>query len=85
MGIAQGALPPLEPDVTAPSGKESDAALIGAGEMRQARAWGSLTGEQRELQATKMAIHAAMVDRMDQNIGKVLQALRTWESKKTPS
>ncbi len=76
LGIATGELPPLEPDVTAPSGKESDAALIGPGEMRQARAWDSLTGEQRELQATKMAIHAAMVDRMDRETGRVLDQLQ---------
>ncbi len=33
--------------------------------------------EQREFQAKKMAIHAAMVDRMDQEIGRVLAQLRT--------
>jgi len=76
MGIVSGELPPLETGVTAPSGKESDAALIGAGEMRQARAWESLTDEQRELQATKMAIHAAMVDRMDRETGRVLDQLQ---------
>ncbi len=32
--------------------------------------------EQREFQATKMAIHAAMVDRMDREIGRVLDQLR---------
>ena len=37
---------------------------------------GSLTDDQRAFQATKMAIHAAMVDRMDREIGRVLDQLR---------
>ena len=76
LGIAQGELPALETEVTAPSGREKDAELIGAGEMRQANAWEALTAEQRELQATKMAIHAAMVDRMDREIGRVLDQVQ---------
>ena len=38
--------------------------------------WTELTTEQREFQATKMAIHAAMVDRMDQEIGRVLAQVK---------
>ncbi|OHE81239.1 MAG: arylsulfatase [Verrucomicrobia bacterium GWF2_62_7] len=49
---------------------------IGPGESRYAVAWQSLTDEQRRFQATKMAIHAAMVDRMDREIGRVVEQLR---------
>jgi arylsulfatase len=35
-----------------------------------------LTIEQRRFQATKMAIHAAMVDRMDREIGRLLEQLK---------
>jgi arylsulfatase len=35
-----------------------------------------LTDDQREFQSDKMAIHAAMVDRMDREIGRVLDQLR---------
>jgi arylsulfatase len=38
--------------------------------------WNDLTTEQRDFQATKMAIHAAMVDRMDQEIGRVLDQIK---------
>jgi arylsulfatase len=38
--------------------------------------WSELTDAQREFQATKMAIHAAMVDRMDREIGRVLDQVR---------
>lgn len=38
--------------------------------------WNELTPAQQEFQADKMAIHAAMVDRMDQEIGRLLQQIR---------
>jgi arylsulfatase len=76
MGLVQGELSVAEPDLIAPSGKESDAALIGSAEIRQALKWDSLTDEQRELQATKLAIHAAMVDRMDREIGRVIDQIK---------
>lgn len=49
---------------------------IGPGEVSNALAWDSLTDEQKEFQALKMAIHAAMIDRMDQVIGRILTKLR---------
>ena len=42
--------------------------------------WKDLNAEQREFQANKMAIHAAMVDRMDREIGRVLDQLRAMEA-----
>jgi arylsulfatase len=50
--------------------------LIGEGEAPRAVPWDSLTEEQRRFQAVKMSIHAAMVDRMDQEIGRVLRKVR---------
>ena len=37
--------------------------------------WDSLTAEQKKFQAKKMAIHAAMIDRMDREIGRVLRKI----------
>lgn len=37
--------------------------------------WDSMSAEEKEFMADKMAAHAAMVDRMDQGIGKLLDAL----------
>jgi arylsulfatase len=48
---------------------------IGRGEAPRAVAWNDLSDEQRAFQATKMAIHAAMVDRMDREIGRVIEQL----------
>lgn len=49
---------------------------IGEGEAPQAVAWDSLTEAQKRFQATKMAIHAAMVDRMDAEIGRIIDQLK---------
>jgi arylsulfatase len=49
---------------------------IGPGEVGHAVAWEELTGEQKSFQATKMAIHAAMVDRIDREVGRVLEQLK---------
>lgn len=40
------------------------------------RDWESLSGEERAVEARKMAVYAAMIDRMDQNIGRVIQKLK---------
>jgi arylsulfatase A-like enzyme len=49
---------------------------LGPGEINRPLPWEQLTSEQRRFQATKMAIHAAMIDRMDQEIGRILQQLK---------
>ena len=38
-------------------------------------AWDALTDEERQIEAKKMAIYAAMVDNLDTNVGRVLGAL----------
>ena len=68
---------------TAPRWNPSEAELqqkIGLGEIGRAVAWGELTEAQKIFQAGKMAIHAAMVDRMDREIGRVLDQLRAMNS-----
>jgi len=49
---------------------------VGPGEIEHAVAWSALTDRQRQFQAGKMAVHAAMVDRMDREIGRVLEQLK---------
>ena len=76
MGIINCALSALEPNVGPPYAFPADVAKIGPGEINRPVPWDTLTTEQRDLQATKMAIHAAMVDRMDQEIGRVLAQIK---------
>ena len=75
MGLIKSGLAPLEPSMWTPW-NTPDAELtakIGNGEISKAVPWSTLTAEQKKLQRTKMAIHAAMTTRMDTEIGKLLQ------------
>ncbi len=74
MGIVNCGLSPLQTK-TIPSWNLPEAKLkqaIGPGEVAYAVPWDTLTDEQKRFQAIKMSIHAAMIDRMDQEIGRVL-------------
>jgi arylsulfatase len=65
-----------EPKIRAPSGKPGIEKEFGGGEVAYAGGWETLTEEQRRFQATKMAIHAAMVDRIDRESGRVLAQIK---------
>ena len=78
MGLVTGTLPPLEPSVW-PEYNPSEAELrekIDPGEVGRAVPWTSLTDVQRQFQPVKMAIHAAMIHRMDLEIGRVIAQLK---------
>ncbi len=49
---------------------------IDPSELGTAPAWNSLTPSQKRFQASKMEVHAAMVDRLDQELGRVVQQLK---------
>ncbi|MCP4775098.1 MAG: sulfatase-like hydrolase/transferase, partial [Planctomycetaceae bacterium] len=70
----------LEPKVGPPYKFPDAFKKLGSGEIDYPADWDDLTAEQKEFQATKMAIHAAMVDRMDHEIGRILQQLKTMEA-----
>jgi arylsulfatase len=78
MGLVNCGLAPLEPGVRPPWNTPENVLVekIGPGEVLRAVPWSSLTREQKDLQRTKMAIHAAMVTRMDEEIGRVVHQLR---------
>jgi arylsulfatase len=82
-GIVDCGLSALDPQFTPRYLKPDLLDKIGSGEIAHAVSWKDLTPEQQRLQATKMAIHAAMVDRMDREIGRVLNQVRkmgAWEN-----
>jgi arylsulfatase A-like enzyme len=76
LDLVRTPLSALEPDVGPPYHFPESLTKLGPGEVNRPLPWDSLTDEQRRFQATKMAIHAAMVDRMDQEIGRVLEQLK---------
>ncbi len=81
-GLVNCDLPPLDTDVI-PGwnlSKEKLQEMIGPGEADRAVPWSALTEQQKRFQATKMAIHAAMIDRMDRGIGLVLNQIRKMDA-----
>ncbi len=78
LGLVSCELSPLEPEIF-PSWNESEADLkrvIGDKEVARALPWNRLSLEQRRFQAEKMAVHATMIDRMDREIGRVIEQLK---------
>lgn len=76
-GIVDCALSPLEPETVPRWNLTQDEMQkqISPDELGHAVSWDSLTPGQKEFQAAKMAIHAAMIHRMDIEIGRVLEQL----------
>jgi len=76
MGIVTTILSQLEREIGPPYAFPDAMKKLGPGEVDRPFPWIELNEEQQRFQATKMAIHAAMVDRMDQEIGRILDQLR---------
>lgn len=76
LGIVSGPLSDLEPTVGPPYAHPDQIKELGPGELDRPLPWNELTEVQREFQAAKMAVHAAMVDRMDQEIGRIVAQLK---------
>ncbi|MCL4401231.1 MAG: arylsulfatase [Acidobacteria bacterium] len=82
MGIVNCALSPLEAGMWTRWNTPDEELFkkIGPGEVSRAVPWSTLTPEQKKFQRTKMAIHAAMISRMDLEIGKVVAQLRAMDA-----
>ncbi len=80
LGLTTTELSALEPDIGPPYDFPEQIALLGPGEINKPIPWQELSQAQQLFQANKMAIHAAMIHRMDREIGRVLEQLRTMNS-----
>jgi arylsulfatase len=80
LGIVDGVLSEVEREIGPPYHFPAALKTLGAGEVNRPLAWSALTDQQQEFQAVKMAIHAAMIDRMDRAIGRVLDQLRAMDA-----
>ncbi len=76
IGLVAGELSAVEREVGSPYPFPKYQAAFGPHEVNRPIPWAELTPAQQEFQATKMAIHAAMVDRIDQEIGRLLKQIR---------
>jgi arylsulfatase A-like enzyme len=77
MGIINHELPALERDVGPPYSFPQALKQFGPGEVNRPLPWRELTEEQQAFQSIKMAIHAAMIDRLDREVGRLLEQLRS--------
>lgn len=76
MGLVESGLSVVEREVGPPYEYPEQIKKFGPGEIDRPLAWDSLTDQQQKFQAMKMSLHAAMVDRIDQEFGRVLDQLR---------
>ncbi len=76
LGLVRGRLSEVERDIGPPHHFPEALKILGTGEVNRPEPWRALTDEQRAFQAAKMEIHAAMVNRMDREIGRVLDQIR---------
>ncbi|MCH8828682.1 MAG: sulfatase-like hydrolase/transferase [Planctomycetes bacterium] len=79
-GIVPHGLSKVERNVGPPYHFPQALKTLGPGEVNRRFAWAKLTDLQRSFQAEKMAVHAAMIDRMDREIGRVLDQLRAMKA-----
>ena len=78
--ITETTLSAVEREVGPPYAFPAAMEKLGPGEVNRPLPWAELNDQQRRFQATKMAIHAAMVDRMDQEIGRVIAQLKAMDA-----
>lgn len=76
LNISGTSLSTIEREVGPPYAFPEAMKKLGPLEINRPIVWKNLTSEQREFQANKMAVHAAMVDRMDREIGRVLDQIK---------
>ena len=80
MGITHHPLPEMEREVGPPYAFPEQLSLLGPNEVNRPIPWRELTPEQRQFQSDKMAVHAALVDRMDQEIGRIIAQLKAMDA-----
>lgn len=76
LSISGTSLSAIEREIGPPYAFPAAFQKLGPNELNRPLPWQDLSAEQKRFQADKMAVHAAMVDRMDREIGRVLDQLR---------
>ena len=76
LGIVAAPASDVERNIGPPYDRPADIGLLGAGEVNRPLPWSELNETQRAFQAAKMSVHAAMVDRMDREIGRIVEQLK---------
>lgn len=79
MGLIEDVLSEVEKEIGPPYAFDN-LDILGEGEVHRPIPWKELTEKQQQFQATKMAIHAAMIDRMDQEIGRIFSQVKEMDA-----
>lgn len=74
-GYLAGELSAVMRDVGPPYAFPDAISQLGPGEINRPVPWDELSQQQQRFQATKMAIHAAMIHALDQQVGRVLDQI----------
>ena len=80
LGIGGTVLAPIERTVGPPYAFPDAIKKLGPNELNRPLPWSDLSASQQDFQADKMAIHAAMVDRMDREIGRIVDQIRAMKA-----
>lgn len=80
LGLVDAELSKIEYELGPPYHFPDALQKLGDGEINRPKPWSELTEQQKNFQAKKMAIHAAMIDRMDQELGRVLKQLESMQA-----
>ncbi len=80
IGVVEGKLSMVEPDLGPPYHFPDALEILGDCEVNRPVAWESLTEQQKNFQQDKMTIHAAMIERMDKEIGRIISQLKKMDA-----
>ena len=80
MGIVSGKLSDVEPQIGPPYHFPEALEILGDVEVNRPVSWDDLTPEQKQFQQDKMTIHAAMIERMDTEIGRIIDQLKAMDA-----
>ncbi len=76
MGLVTGKLSGVEYDQGPPLDFSKTLNVLGGGEVNLPVLWDDLTEEQKKFQQAKMTIHAAMIERIDLEVGRIIEQLK---------
>jgi arylsulfatase len=76
LGIVEGELPKIESNIGPPYHFPNAFKILGDGEVNRPVLWEKLTPKQKKFQQDKMTIHAAMIERVDREIGHIIDQLK---------
>jgi arylsulfatase A-like enzyme len=79
-GIVKGKLSDVEPNIGPPYHFPDALDILGDGEVNRPVPWDGLTQQQQKFQEDKITIHAAMIERTDREIGRIIDQLAAMDA-----